>query len=220
MDEVYQSNAQLGQQLSHPIDTAEKVASATGSALKGMVTSDPELLNKARSAWQGGQHIDAARHLVTFLTPAVGSVADKSGDELQIGQYGKAFGHVAAAVLPLLFGRASTAEAAAEESAAKSAHVESEPVTPAPQSIVAKVAPATEAERAANAYLRRHRLTAPAVEVVGANPDAAQMDYARGRTIGEGTAVPDDAEVQDAARQQLNALDKIRAEEADPVRQL
>lgn len=120
--ELTAANAQLGSQLSHPLDSAEKIASATGSALKGMVTSDPAMLNKARAAWQSGDHVEAARHFLNYLTPLVGRASDQAGDEVQSGEYGKALGHTAAAVLPMLFGKlggspetaAGTAEATPE----------------------------------------------------------------------------------------------------------
>jgi hypothetical protein len=95
-------------------------------------------------------------------------------------------------------------------------------VEPAPGPVAAKVAPATETELTANAYMRRQgldRVPAPQVEVVGASPDAVKMDHARGKTISSDAAVSDE-EANQLAQQHLNHIDKLRAQGNDPVQHL
>lgn len=121
VDEAKRATAMLPSQIEHPLDTASKIASATGSAIKGM-GANSQLIEKARQSWQAGDHGAAVRHMLGYLTPLVGSAGDKAGEELESGEYGRAMGTTLAAIAPLLFGKlggspetaAGTAEATPE----------------------------------------------------------------------------------------------------------
>ena len=158
MAEVRAANAQLPQQLSHPIDTMKQVA----KSIMASTPSDPALLDKARQSWNAGNHVDAARHFMNFMTPFVGAGADRAGDELQQGEYGRALGHVSAAILPLLMG-GEEAPVTSEAEAAKAAAAQYKPAQSAGtvglrvknEPVSRITAPLTEAERALNRHVDR-----------------------------------------------------------------
>jgi hypothetical protein len=119
MQQVREANKNLPIQLAHPLDTMKQVARQTAASL--LQPSDPTLIDKAKKAWDSGNRVDAARHFANFLIPFVGAGSDKAGDELQRGDYGKAVGHTAAAVLPFLFGNSETAPVTSEADIANAA---------------------------------------------------------------------------------------------------
>jgi hypothetical protein len=119
MQQVREANKNLPTQLAHPLDTMKQVARQTAASL--LQPSDPTLIDKAKQAWDSGNRVDAARHFANFLIPFVGAGSDRAGDELQQGDYGKAVGHTAAAVLPFLFGNAETAPVTSEADIANAA---------------------------------------------------------------------------------------------------
>jgi hypothetical protein len=224
MDEVRQANAALPQQLSHPIQTAEDIASATGKGIVGMLpASNPALLTKAKTAWQSADHITAARHLINYLTPLVGSASDTAGDQAQAGKYGTAAGSTAATVLPMLLGKlfGGAPETPVEPTAPK--QTVTQPETVAPKSVAEPMSPV---DRAAASYIAKNRFEVPEIEVVDArNPvdDAGTVNL--GGKSQQVRGAQQAAEV-DTAADNLEAqkiLNRRAAEEAiarDPVNQL
>ncbi len=157
-EQVDAANKMLPDQLAYPVETAKGVAKNLAELPGQMAKGQGQLLKKAQDAWKDGDLGSAASHFINYLVPLIGQASDRAGDEVKNGEYGKAVGHTAAVVLPMLLGKPGTpaAEAAETEVAAKP----SMKVTP--NYDVKPVAPMTEAERAAVAYL--NKLGNPEVE--------------------------------------------------------
>ena len=111
------------------LDKWKQAAKQTGQAL--LQPSDPALLDSAKAAWQAGDKTAAATHFMNFMLPIVGSGSDRTGEDLKHGDYGKAVGHVSAAILPFLFGPEETPVTSEAEAAANAARV-SQPVNRIP----------------------------------------------------------------------------------------
>ena len=181
-EDVAAANKQIGQQLAHPIQTAEDIAAATGKGIVGMLpATNNAILKKSQAAYQSGDHVTAARHLVDYLLPLVGGAADTAGDQAQAGRYGSSAGTVAGTVLPMLLGKLFGAPAPEAESAPVEAEptavpeqtpVQSEPVA---KPVAVKAAPMSPEQATAAAYLRRTRAQAPAVEVPTNVPKVAPL---------------------------------------------
>ena len=99
------------------LDKWKQVGLQTGQAL--LQPSDPALLDSAKAAWQAGDKTAAATHFMNYMLPFVGSGSDRSGEDLKHGDYGKAIGHVSAAILPFLFGSPEEGAITSEAEAAK-----------------------------------------------------------------------------------------------------
>lgn len=161
--EVDAANKMLPEQLAHPLDTAKGIAKSTAELPGQMLKGQGALLKKAQDAWKSGALSSAASHFINYLVPLIGQASDQAGDEVKSGEYGKAVGHTAGVILPMLFGKpgAGTSSAAAESAEEAATAKPSTKVTPTAN--VKAVAPMTEAERAAIAYL--NKLGNPEVEV-------------------------------------------------------
>jgi len=114
----------------HPVQAIAAAGKATAQALGH--PSDENLLTKAKSAWDSGDKVTAARHVASYLIPFVGAGVDKSADELVNGEYGKSFGHFVSAALPLILGANAPesvpmSEADAAQVASKAATVTARP---------------------------------------------------------------------------------------------
>jgi hypothetical protein len=101
------------------LDKWKQVGHQTGQAL--LQPSDPALLDSAKAAWQAGDKTAAATHFMNYMLPFIGSGSDRSGEDLKHGDYGKAVGHVSAAILPFLFGNPEESAITSEAEAAKAA---------------------------------------------------------------------------------------------------
>jgi hypothetical protein len=135
----------------HPLQSAHEVISQTAHLPVQMANSQGQLLRDAYDSYKAGNHVDAVRKTLSYLTPVVGPMASKAGDQLQQGEYGKGVGTTLAAVLPMLFGAPEESPVTSvEESAANTARQYRPTISSTRPEVTPKPAPMlTDAEQAA-----------------------------------------------------------------------
>jgi hypothetical protein len=104
-EEIAAANKQFPEQVKHPIQTVKDIANQTIESAKSFLQpNSTQALDEAKAAWEKGNHVEAARHMVNYLVPFVGGAADAAGDAVDSKEWGKAVGHTVNAILPFLFG--------------------------------------------------------------------------------------------------------------------
>lgn len=190
----------LGQLIPFPKAFGGGGAWAPYDAAKHLLKAQGAVFDRARDAYDQGDHVAAAIHTLHWLLPVIGPILDKAGDELRAGNTAASLGDTLG-LSTALFGPEALNRATARP--APGMGTPTPPTTPQPR--------LTPEELASNAFATAHDIPLDAATATGSRFVRGVQKVAGESLMGSGPA-------ERAVAQQTAAVQRVGEELADQVK--